>query len=81
MFKCSVCSKKFSNVVVLIRHLKIVHKLNSSNNYKCGQDNCSRTFQTIAKFKSHLIRKHANDSHKCLPNEQPLNVFTHLEPS
>lgn len=53
----SECSKTFTNVDILIQHIKHFHLFLQS--YICKQNNCHRTFPHLSSFKKHLIKNHA----------------------
>ena len=57
-YHCYKCETSFSDVVLLIKHIKVKHKYDSHNQYTCRQDDCTRTFQNIHVFRTHLTNKH-----------------------
>lgn len=54
---CFECSKTFTNIDILIQHIKHLHPFLQC--YVCKQNNCHRTFPLLNRFKKHLIKSHA----------------------
>lgn len=55
-----MCKQDFESVKILITHMKIIHKLDKQDEYKCNQSNCGRVFLSVNSFKKH-INKHDVD--------------------
>lgn len=59
MFICFKCLKKFSQIPILLRHLKVGHIISSKLlQLRCKQDNCNQLFSSYRSFQIHLEKQH-----------------------
>lgn len=56
---CYYCAKKFITIKVFLYYFKIEHNL--EKDFKCGENNCFRTFSNYRAFKRHLVTHFPND--------------------
>lgn len=59
MFQCSSCKKQFQSILVLLRHIKVIHTLSE---YKCVYPNCSEICPSIIELQRHALQCNLSDS-------------------
>lgn len=55
---CSECGLVIPTISGLCSHLKIIHRFDVLNTFKCGQNGCDRKYGTMKSFLKHLNRDH-----------------------
>jgi hypothetical protein len=51
------CSTQVDNYELLFLHFKIYHSCNITH-YKCNENNCFKSFETLNSFKKHVNKVH-----------------------
>ena len=59
------------------------HKLTSNNVFRCNEENWTRSFQNLSKFRSHLKSKHTNNVIRANTNSNLCitRTFSHIYPN
>lgn len=54
MFICYKCAVQFGILDELIKHLKYIHFVSSSDTLQCKKDDCHQLFSILKAFKDHI---------------------------
>lgn len=78
MFLCCMCDHVFASVELLVQHLTYNHRvINMLSRYRCRQNGCFQSCDSLAQFKRHLLKCHRNDGN--IP-EVHANAVDHDDP-
>lgn len=71
MLSCFLCTSSFGTVLLLFRHLKLIHGMypGKSPRLKCGQTGCCLQFSSYSGFRRHLIKIHVLTDNIQVPHE------------
>lgn len=77
MLSCSICISCFGTVLLLFRHLKLIHGMypRKSLRLKCGQTGCCLQFPSYSGFRRHLIKIHGFTENIHVPPSQWKKYF------
>lgn len=67
MFQCNSCQKLFQSLLVLLRHIRVMHILSE---YKCVYENCSQICSSIVELQRHALQCNLSDSKTKSNNEK-----------
>lgn len=56
-----ICEVHTPTLASLVTHYKVMHLLGPYSIYRCKENNCSQSFQTLNSFKKHVLKKHINN--------------------
>lgn len=79
---CYICKLYVTDFQSLVVHFKIMHMLKSNSTYQCCEDMCSQSFQSLATFKRHILKKHCLSNHT-VQHQNPSETLSQsiLEPN
>lgn len=73
---CFLCKKRFNNLTILIKHLKLFHNLKTHNEFQCCFENCAQRFPNIKSFRKH---SKINHEHRCLKIKDSIKSTNNTE--
>lgn len=78
MLNCFLCTSSFGTLLLLFRHLKLIHGMypGKSLRLKHGGTSCCLQFISYSGFRRHLIKIHALTDNICVPHETLSNYDT-----
>ena len=59
--QCQLCDLRTTSLSFLLRHLTIVHSTQPCFYFRCGLNQCQRTFQNIITYKHHVYSAHTKN--------------------